>query len=64
MTPADLRVICDSLNDEHGAVGQTKLARLLERHYSTIWMKLTGQSPITESDALAVQKAVETAEGR
>jgi hypothetical protein len=24
----------------------------------------TGQSPITESDALAIQKAVETAEGR
>lgn len=25
MTPADLRAICDSLNDERGAGGQTRL---------------------------------------
>jgi hypothetical protein len=29
MTRADLRAICDSLNDERGTGGQTKLARLL-----------------------------------
>jgi len=58
MTPADLRVICDSLNDERGTGGQTKLARLLEWHYTTVWRKLTGRSPITESDTLAIQQAV------
>lgn len=30
----------------------------------TLWRKLSGKSPITESDALAIQKAAETAEGR
>jgi hypothetical protein len=40
------------------------LARLLGWHHSTVWRKLTGKSPITESDALAIQKAVEMAEGR
>jgi DNA-binding transcriptional regulator YdaS (Cro superfamily) len=61
MTPADLRAICDSLNDERGTGGQTKLARLLDWHHSTVWRKLNGRSPITESDALAIQKAVEMA---
>jgi DNA-binding transcriptional regulator YdaS (Cro superfamily) len=64
MTPADLRAIYDSLNDERGTGGQSKLARLLGWHYSTICRKLTGQSPITESDALAIRKAVEMAERR
>ena len=64
MTPADLRVICDSLNDEHGTGGQSKLARLLGWHHSTVWRKLTGKSPITESDALAIHKALEMAGGR
>ncbi len=64
MTPADLRAICDSLNDERGTGGQSKLARLLVWHHSTVWRKLDGKSPITESDALAIQKAVERAEGR
>ena len=62
MTPGDLRAITISLNDERGTGGQSRLARLLGRHYSTVWRKLTGKSPITESDALAIQKAVETAE--
>ncbi|MBV8591929.1 MAG: hypothetical protein JO212_18050 [Acetobacteraceae bacterium] len=61
MTPANLRAICDSLNDERGTGGQTKLARLLGWHYSTLWRKLNGNSPITESDALAIQKAMENA---
>ncbi len=64
MTPADLRAITNSLNDEHGTGGQSKLARLLDWDYSTLWRKLTGKSPITESDALAIQKAVEMIEGR
>jgi plasmid maintenance system antidote protein VapI len=63
MTPADLRAICDSLNDERGTGGQTKLARLLNWHHSTVWRKLSGKSPITESNALALQKTVETASG-
>ena len=63
MTPADLRAICDSLNDERGTGGQTKLARLLGWRHSPVWRKLNGKSPITESDAMAVQKAVETVEG-
>jgi len=29
MTPADLRAICNSLNDERGTGGKSKLARLL-----------------------------------
>ncbi len=64
MTPADLRAICDSLNDEHGTGGQSRLARLLDLHHSTVWRKLNGKSPITESDALAIQKAVEMVEGQ
>jgi hypothetical protein len=63
MTPADLRAICDSLNDEHGHGGHSKLGRLLGWDHSTVWRKLNGKSPIAESDALAIQKAVETASG-
>ena len=45
MTPADLRAVCDSLDDERGMGGQTRLARLLDWDYSTLWRKLTGKSP-------------------
>jgi hypothetical protein len=62
MTPADLRAICDSLNDERGRGGQARLARLLGWHYTTLWRKLNRKSRITEADALAIQKAIETAE--
>jgi len=58
MTPADLRAICDSLNDECGTGGQTKLARLLEWDYSTLWRKLSGKSPTTQSNELAIRQAV------
>ena len=58
MTPAELRAICNSLNDEHGTGGQSKLARLLGCHHSTIWRKLNGKSPITQSDELAIRQAV------
>jgi hypothetical protein len=63
MTPADLRAICESLNGERSTGGQSKLARLLEWDYSTLSRKLNGKSPITKSDALAIQKAVEMAGG-
>jgi hypothetical protein len=62
MTAAELRAICDSLNVKRGTGGQSKLARLLGWHYTTVWRKLTGKSPITESDMLAIRKAVELAE--
>jgi hypothetical protein len=58
MTPADLRAICDSLTDEHGTGGQTRLARLLGWHYTTLWRKLNGKSPITQADELAIRQAV------
>jgi hypothetical protein len=58
MTPADLRAICDSLNDERGTGGQTKLARLLDWDYSTLWRKLSGRSSITQSDELAIRQVV------
>jgi hypothetical protein len=57
MTPADLRAICGSLNDERGTGGQTRLSRLLKWHHSTIWRKLNGKSPITMSDELAIREA-------
>jgi hypothetical protein len=64
MTPADLRAICDSLNDERGTGGQSRLARLCGWDHSTVHRKFTGKSHITPSDELAIQKAVEIAEGR
>jgi hypothetical protein len=50
LTPADLQVICESLNDERGTGGQSKLANLLGWHHSTVWRKLNGLSQITQSD--------------
>jgi hypothetical protein len=58
LAPADLRAICDSLNDERGTGGQSKLARLLDWHHSTVWRKLNGKSPITQSDELAIRQAL------
>ena len=62
MTPADLRDICDSLNDERGTGGQTKLARLVGWQYSTLWRKLNGLSRINYSDELAIRQAVASQE--
>jgi hypothetical protein len=68
MTPAEdkqarlrveLRAICESLNGERGTGGQSKLARLLGWHHSTVWRKLNGKSRITPSDELAIMKAME-----
>jgi hypothetical protein len=64
VTPADLRAICDSLNDERGTGGQSRLARMIGVDGRTIRNKLSGKSPITLEDELAIQKAVEMAEGR
>jgi DNA-binding transcriptional regulator YdaS (Cro superfamily) len=58
MTRADLRAICHSLDDEHGTGGQSKLARLLGWHHSTLWRKLNGKSRITPSDELAIRQAI------
>jgi hypothetical protein len=62
MTPADLRAITISLNGERGTGGQSKLARLLDWHHSTVWRKLNGKSRITVSDELAIQQAIENHE--
>jgi plasmid maintenance system antidote protein VapI len=58
MTPADLRAITISLNDERGTGGQSRLARLLGWHHSTVWRKLNGKSTITRSDELAIRQAL------
>jgi hypothetical protein len=58
LAPNDLRVICNSLNDEHGTGGQSRLARLLEWDYSTLWRKLNGLSRITHPDELANRQAI------
>jgi hypothetical protein len=58
MTPEELRAICDSLNDERGTGGQTKLACLLCWDGSTVRRKLAGKSKITHSDELAIRSAV------
>jgi hypothetical protein len=59
MTPAELRVACDSLNDERGTGGQTTLARLLGWDASTIRRKLAGKSKISRADELAVRHVAE-----
>jgi DNA-binding transcriptional regulator YdaS (Cro superfamily) len=58
MTPADLRAICVSFNDERETGGQSKLARLLGWHHSTVWRKLNARSRISQSDELAIKQAV------
>jgi hypothetical protein len=55
MTPDELRALCDSLNPG----GQSKLARLLGWHYSTLWRKLAGKSKITRTDELAMRRVLE-----
>jgi hypothetical protein len=58
MTRSDLRAICDSLNDERGTSGQSKLARLLDWDYSTLWRRLNSKSGITCSDERAIRDAL------
>jgi hypothetical protein len=59
VTTADLRAICESFNDERGMGGQSRLVRLLDWHYTTVWRKHAGKSPITQSAELAIQKGME-----
>lgn len=59
MTPAELRRVCESLNDERGTGGQTRLARLLGWDSSTVRRKLAGKSKITRADELAIQQALQ-----
>lgn len=54
MTPADLRRICDSLNDERVIGGQTELARRMGWNASTVRRKLAGKSRITRADEIAI----------
>jgi hypothetical protein len=55
---SDRRSLCNSLNDERGTGGQTKLAKRLGWHHSTLWRKLNGLSRITKSDELAIRQAL------
>lgn len=64
MTPAELRAICDSLNDERGTGGQTRLAELLDWDSSTIRRKLAGKTRITRTDELAIRNVTECLEIR
>jgi hypothetical protein len=50
VTPAELRAIYDSLNDERSSGGQSDLARLVGWNYSTLWRKLNGKSRITQCE--------------
>lgn len=58
MTPTELRTICDSLNDERGTGGQTRLAELLGWDPSTVRRKLAGKTKITKADELAIERVV------
>ena len=59
MSPSDLRFLCETLNDERGTGGQSKLARLLGWNHSTVRRKLNSKSRITPSDELAIMAVVE-----
>lgn len=58
MTPAELRRICESLNDESGKGGQTRLARLLRWSDRKVRRKLSGE-PISYSDEMAIRHVLE-----
>jgi len=58
MTPEELRAHCDSLNDERGTGGQTRLADLLDMHPTLLRKKLAGKVKIRKVDELAVEEAI------
>jgi DNA-binding transcriptional regulator YdaS (Cro superfamily) len=60
MTPAQLRRICNSLNDHRGTGGQTRLAELLGVHPTLIRKKLAGKVPISKKDELAIQQVTDS----
>lgn len=55
MTPAELRAVCDSLNDARGVGGQTRLAELLGWSDRTMRRKLAGDTPIDRDEELAIR---------
>jgi hypothetical protein len=55
MTRRELRKLCDSLNPG----GQTKLAGMLGWAARTMRNKLAGKTKITQSDELAVERAMQ-----
>jgi hypothetical protein len=55
----EAEIYCVELIDEHGTGGQSRLAHLIGWDHSTVSRKHNGQSRITESDARAIQRAVE-----
>ena len=64
MSSAELRSFSNSLNDERGTGGQSKLARILGWDHSTVWRKLNGKSRITQADQLAITQALAALEGK
>jgi hypothetical protein len=54
IAPSEMRGICDSINDDHGVGGQSKLARLLGWHHSTVWQKINCKSAVTRNDELTI----------
>ena len=60
MPPTNVRAVCNSLDDDQGTGGRSKVARLLGWHSTTLWRKFNGKSAITHSDELAILKAMES----
>jgi hypothetical protein len=58
MNRIELRVICDSLNDEQGKGGQAKLIPMLGWYPTTLRRKLKSRSRVTQPDELAITGAL------
>jgi hypothetical protein len=54
LTSTQLRIHCDSFNDENGSGGVATLAGLLGWTPRTMWRKLSGQHKISQSDEMAI----------
>jgi hypothetical protein len=54
----DLQAVCDSINDECGTGGQTRLARMIGVDPRTVRNKLACKSKITRSDERAIHDAL------
>jgi hypothetical protein len=57
-----LQAVREALDDERGTGRQSKLARLLDWHHSTVWRKLNGKSAITRADERSIRDALLEAE--
>jgi hypothetical protein len=62
MSPSELRKVSDSLNDERGTGGQTRLARLLKWSDREVRRKLAGE-PLSYSDEMAIRHVFECQAG-